>query len=90
MPNEAPVRDLARGVLQAGTLPRRDPDRTWGGKGVGLPCTVCGEPIPPTETEYELEFSHDGANPGLDRFHLHLRCFSAWEMERTSSRTDAR
>ena len=44
MPNEAPVRDLARGVLQAGTLPRRDPDRTWGGKGVGLPCTVCGEP----------------------------------------------
>ena len=36
--------------------------------------------IPPTETEYELEFSHDGANPGLDRFHLHLRCVSAWEI----------
>ncbi len=83
MPNEAPVRALAREVLQAGTLPRRDPDRTWGGNGMGLPCTVCGEPIPTTDTEYELEFSHDGAAPGLDRFHLHLRCFDAWEMERT-------
>jgi hypothetical protein len=83
MPNEARVRALARGVLQTGTVPRREPDRTWGGKGVGLPCTVCGESIAPTDTEYELEFFHDGAAPGLDRFHLHLRCFAAWEMERT-------
>ncbi len=87
MPNEARVRALVREVLQAGTLPRRDPDRTWGGKGVGLPCTVCGESIPPADTEYELEFFHDGAAPGLDRFHLHLRRFAAWEMERTKLRT---
>jgi hypothetical protein len=39
--------------------------------------------------EYELEFSHDGAAPGLDRFHLHLRFFAAWEMERTKLK-DAR
>jgi hypothetical protein len=83
MPNEQEIRALARKVLGAGTLPRRDPDRTWGGNGVGLSCTVCGEPIPPTTTEYELQFCHDGANPRLDRFHLHLRCFAAWEMERT-------
>ena len=89
MPNEARVRALAREVLQAGTLPRRDPDRTWGGKGVGLQCTVCGESIPPADTEYELEFFHDGAAPGLDRYHLHLRCFAAWEMERTKLK-DAR
>lgn len=48
-----------------------------------MPCTICGQRIARDQVEYELEFSHDGANPGLDRFRLHLRCFSAWEMERT-------
>ena len=83
MPNEQQIRELARKVLQAGTIPRRDPDRTWGGIGVDMTCTICGHRIPRDQMEYELQFSHDGANPGLDRFHLHLRCFSAWEMERT-------
>jgi hypothetical protein len=83
MPNEQQVRVLARKVLRAGTLPRHDPDRTWGGHGVGMPCTICAEPITRDQMEYELQFSHDAATPSLDRFHLHLRCFSAWEMERT-------
>jgi hypothetical protein len=48
-----------------------------------MPCTICGKPVTPAQIEYELQFSHDGATPGLDRFHMHLRCFSAWEMERT-------
>jgi hypothetical protein len=85
MPNEQKIRALAREVLWVGKMPRRDPDRTWGGTGVGMHCTVCREPVTPDEVEYELQFSHDGAAPGLDRFHLHLRCFSAWEMERTKS-----
>jgi hypothetical protein len=83
MPNEQQIRALARKVIRAGRLPRRDPDRTWGGVGMGMPCTVCGKPIPAEQIEYELDFSHDGAAPGLDRFHLHLRCFAAWEMDRT-------
>ena len=34
--------------------------------------------------EYELQFKHDGATHGLDRLHLHPRCFAAREeMERT-------
>ena len=33
--------------------------------------------------EYELQFKHDGATPGLDRFHVHPRCLGAREMERT-------
>jgi len=48
-----------------------------------MPCTICGKRVTRDQLEYELQFSHDGANPGLDRFHMHLRCFSAWEMERT-------
>ena len=83
MPNEQWIRALARKALLAGTLPRRDPARTWGGPGVGMPCTICGDRIPAGQMEYELQFSHDSENPGLDRFHLHLRCFAAWELERT-------
>jgi hypothetical protein len=32
--------------------------------------------------EFEVEFAHDGESPGLDRFHIHIRCFAAWEFER--------
>ncbi len=83
MPNEKEIRALAREVLKAGKLPVCDPDRTWGGHGADMPCAVCGQRIARDQVEYELQFSRDGANPALDRFHLHLRCFSAWEMERT-------
>ena len=33
--------------------------------------------------EWEIEFDrHGGANPGLDKFHVHVRCFAIWEVER--------
>ena len=83
MPNEAELRKVAREVLRAGKLPRQDPDRTWGGPGVGAPCAVCEKPVTRDELEYEVQFAHDGASPGLDKYHLHLRCFAAWELERT-------
>lgn len=83
MPNEAALRKLAREVLLAGKLPRQDPDRTWGGSGVGVQCAVCAKPVTQDEVEYEIQFAHDGSNPGLDRYHLHLRCFAVWELERT-------
>jgi hypothetical protein len=83
MPNEAALRRLARLVLESGTLPRRDPDRTWGGPGVDVPCTVCAHPITSDQVEYEVQFARDGGNPGLDRFHFHMRCFAVWELERT-------
>jgi len=43
---------------------------------------VCREPIPRTDTEYELEFNRHGTKPGFDRYYLHYRCFAAWELER--------
>ena len=82
MPNEREVRALARNALRTARLPRGDPDRTWSGNGVGMPCAVCGEVITGDQVEYEVQFRH-GAAPRMDRFHLHLRCFAAWEMERT-------
>ena len=83
MPNEAALRKLAREMLLAGKLPRHEPDRTWGGPGVGAPCSMCGQPVRRDELEYEMQFAHDGATPRLDKYHLHLRCFAVWELERT-------
>ena len=82
MPNERRIRELTRDALRAGKVPSREPARTWGGNGVGAPCTICGEPVARDHVDYELQFVHDGP-PGLDKDHVHLRCFAAWEMERT-------
>jgi hypothetical protein len=83
MPTVAALRQLVRDVLRHGKLPRREPDRTWGGFGVDAPCAVCEKPITRDDVEYEIQFAHDGASPGLDGYHLHLRCFAAWKLERT-------
>jgi hypothetical protein len=85
MPDEAVLRAKAREAIRTGKLPSRRPDRTWGGPGVGAPCSVCGAPIRQDQLELEAQFAHDGSNPGLDKFHIHVRCFAVWELER---RTD--
>jgi len=54
------------------------------GRGGGAQCAICDVPVQRTEMEFEIEFARDGGNPGLDRFHIHLRCFTAWEFERQS------
>jgi hypothetical protein len=43
---------------------------------------VCELPIRTDQLEFEIEFAHDGREPGLDRYHVHVRCFAAWEFER--------
>ena len=82
MPDEKALREKARAVVQAGKIPSRAPDRTWGGPGVGAPCSVCDLPVSKDEKEFEIQFARDGDNPGLDKFHVHIRCFAAWEFER--------
>jgi len=49
---------------------------------VGAECSVCGQPVTKAELEFEIQFARDGDNPGLDKFHVHIRCFAAWEFER--------
>jgi len=34
--------------------------------------------------EFEIQFARDGDNPGLDKFHVHIRCCAAWEFQRES------
>ena len=81
MPDEPILREKARNVVVTGKLPNRRPDRTWGGPGVGAECTICGQPVTGDQKEFEIEFRRDG-DPGLDKFHVHIRCFAAWEFER--------
>ena len=82
MPDEPMLRAQARSAVERGKLPARMPDRTWGGPGIGAGCAVCNKPITKDQLELEIEFEHDGASPGLDKFHVHVRCFAAWEFER--------
>ena len=65
----------ARAAIQSGKLPSRVPDRTWGGPGVGAACPICGLPVSRQEMEFEMEFARD-------KFHVHLKCYAAWEFER--------
>jgi hypothetical protein len=79
MPDEAALREFARLAIRQGRLPRRAPDRAWGGSGCGSLCAVCENPITSDQTEYEISFGEGD----LDMLHLHIRCFAVWELERT-------
>jgi hypothetical protein len=43
---------------------------------------ICGLPVTQDENEFEIQLAHDGDNPGLDKYHVHNRCFATWEFER--------
>ena len=85
MPDEVILREKAREAVRHGKLPSRRPDRTWGGPGVGAACAICEQPVTKSELEFEIQFTHDGGDPGLDKFHVHIRCFAAWEFERQNA-----
>lgn len=78
---ERVLRDKAREKLRDETLPLVKPNRTWGGPGAGLECTVCELQITTDQIELEVQFVREGM-PAPDVFHFHLACFSAWELER--------
>ena len=65
--------------IEGGKLPNRRPDRIWGGPGVGADCILCREPVTCDEVEFEVEFARNGTHPGVDRYHVHVRCWTAWE-----------
>ena len=79
MIDDRKLREKARDAIQAGELPDRRPDRTWGGPGFGADCTVCRAPVKRDEMEIEIEFARDGNDPGFDKYRVHTRCLAAWE-----------
>jgi hypothetical protein len=75
------LREKAREAIASGKLPMRKADRTLGGLGTGRTCVLCGGLLTPTQMEIEVELNRQGSAPGLERYHLHPRCFAAWELE---------
>jgi hypothetical protein len=73
------LRQRAEERVRAGTLPLREPDRSWAGPGTGQVCDVCGLRIEPTGPEYDLEFESDTV-PVFVRFHR--VCLAVWELLR--------
>jgi hypothetical protein len=85
--DEPILREQARAAIRDARLPSRAPDRIWGGPGIGATCAVCGLPVTKDDKEFEIQFARDGGDdPGLDEFHVHIRCFAAWEFERRHAR----
>jgi hypothetical protein len=69
-------------AIRTGRLPRRRPDRLWGGPGQGLACALCGEIVGKHETELEIEFTvSDGKTPERGGQRFHPPCFAVWESE---------
>jgi hypothetical protein len=81
MTDNGALRQKVRELIQAGTLPDRPPDRMWGGPGGGGDCTICGAQVKRDEVEFEIEFARNGEGTDLSRYHVHLRCFTAWDAE---------
>ena len=84
MPDELLLRARARAAIARGAIPRERPERFWGGPGTGEACTICETIIPQGEVEIEVEFPSDGRpDTRPDIRYFHVRCFSAWELQRT-------
>ena len=88
---EAVLRQRAPLAIENDVIPNRPPDRLRGGFGAGTPCVICELPVTTNVLEYEIQFARNWNDPS-DRtaggrdfqvFHLHLHCFSAFDVERT-------
>jgi hypothetical protein len=79
---EALLQEKAREAIRRGALPRTRPDRRFGTPGSGETCAVCGVAVGRNVMEFEIEFNRHGVTPGLDRYHFHIRCYTAWEIAR--------
>ena len=83
MPAEPRLHEQAREAIRSGRLPACPPDRrlTQHGRS-GAACPVCAELVEREQMEVELQFRRQDL--GWNCYHLHPRCFAAWEFERNN------
>jgi hypothetical protein len=86
MPDDTFVREKARAAVRDGTIPNRRPDGSWARPGGDSICSICKLLITFVQMEFELHFARNGDKAGVDEFHIHIRCFSAWEREQKRKR----
>jgi len=75
---DAPIH-LVRTRIADGTLPRRDPEKTWFGHGTNRACDACLLPVSREQIEVEADFD------GAPTIRLHSSCFHIWQVERARS-----
>ena len=63
---------IASGVLP---IPIDPLGKLWVGKGSGLSCDACDQPITEAETEYEMDM------PTGETLRFHKQCLEAWRAE---------
>ena len=78
---EETLRARIRDRLTAGMLPRKPPQKVWGGRGTRRPCAACGEIISDAEVEIEIEMEAE-AEVAARHLFFHPRCRVLWEEER--------
>src|SRR5262249_7627517 len=71
---DAPIH-LVRTRIADGTLPRRDPEKTWFGHGTNRACDACLLPVSREQIEVEADFD------GAPTIRLHSSCFHIWQVE---------
>jgi hypothetical protein len=76
---EETLRAKIRERLTAGMLPRKPPQKVWGGRGTRRQCAACDAIISDAEIEIEVEVEID-TSPG--HLFFHPRCRVLWEEER--------
>jgi hypothetical protein len=81
MSDSSTLRHTAREAIQAGRLPKRQPERVWAGPGSGACCAICGTSTTADEVEFELDFVRPGEALRTTTYFAHSRCFSAWKLE---------
>jgi hypothetical protein len=80
---ERSLREKVKLQLGDGSLPKEAPRRVYGGLGIGAFCQICSRPVTAQENELQLQFVRDSDPLSIVIFHLHPRCYAAWELERS-------
>jgi len=73
------LRVVAHRAIEAGRVPARRPESTWGGAGCGARCAVCALPVAVDQLGFEVDFAVPGQPLPLGPYHMHVRCYHVWE-----------
>lgn len=82
MIDDGALKEKAREAIRTEKLPNRAPSRIWGGNGFWMSCAICGNLVNADELGYELRFSDREGLTTDAEYHVHIRCFAAWDAER--------
>lgn len=75
-PDSPDLLERALRAIEDRQLPRGVVSRVWGGRGSGLPCSLCGQPIERSDVEIELD---EGQGQGGARVRFHSSCHLQWQ-----------